>query len=114
MVRIKRGVTSHKRHKKILEAAKGYRMTRHRLVQVATEAILHAGEYAFAGRRHRKRQMRRLWIMRMNAALHAVSLKYSSFISIMKKKNIIIDRKILATLAGNESFFKALVNEIKK
>lgn len=114
MARIKRGVVSHKRHKRLLEKASGYRMTKNRLISVATEAVLHAGEYAFAGRRHRKRQMRRVWIVRLNAALHSVSLKYSTFMNMLKKQNVIIDRKILSHLAGNESFFKAFVEAIKK
>lgn len=114
MARIKRGVTTHKRHKKILEQAKGYRMTRHRLYKVAKEAVLHAGEYAFAGRKQRKREFRRLWIARINAALSGLNLKYSAFMHQLKVKNIQLDRKILAVLAQDRAFFTRLINKIKE
>jgi len=114
MSRVKRGVTSHQKHKKILELAKGYRMTKNRLYKVAKEAVLHAGEYAFAGRKHRKRQLRRLWITRINAALLPFDLKYSRFIHLLKDKNILLDRKILSLVAQDESFFKRLVAKIKQ
>lgn len=114
MARIKRGVVSHRKHKKLLELAKGYRMTRNRLVKVAQEAVLHAGEYAFAGRKRRKRDMRALWIVRINAALHSMDMKYSLFINLMSKKKVELDRKILASLAQKPALFKELVEEIKK
>ncbi len=114
MARVKRGVETHRRHKKVLELAKGYRMTRSKLYKVAKEAVLHAGEYAFAGRRHRKRQMRRLWIARINAASRELGIKYSDLISLLKKKNIEIDRKILSTIAQEPKLFSNLISEIKK
>lgn len=114
MSRIKRGVISHSKHKKTLGLAKGYRMTKNRLIKVASEAVLHAGEYAFAGRKQRKRQFRRLWILRLNAALRALDLKYSQFINILKKKQIILDRKILAHLALDEKIFAKLVKAIQE
>ncbi len=114
MARIKRGVTSLKRHKKLLELAKGYRMSRHRLVKVAQEAVLHAGEYAFGGRKRRKRQFRRMWIVRMNAGLREMGIKYSAFISMLKKQNILIDRKIFSFMAQEPKLFKTVVENIKK
>ena len=114
MARVKRGVTTHKRHKKLLELAKGYRMTRHRLYKVAKEAVLHAGEYAFAGRKHRKRDIRRLWIARINAALSSFGIKYSVFMHELKVKQILLDRKILAHLAQDKVNFERLVNKIKE
>lgn len=114
MTRVKRGLTSHQKHKKVLNLAKGYRMTKHRLYKVANEAVLHAGEYAFAGRKHRKRQIRRLWITRINAALKLSELKYSTFIHLLKTKKITLDRKILALVAQDQPFFKRLLAKIKQ
>lgn len=114
MARIKRGVVSHGKHKKLLELAKGYRMTRNRLIKVASEAVLHAGEYAFQGRKQRKREMRSLWIVRINAALNKLGMKYSAFIHTMKEKKVEVDRKILSVLAQNEKTFGAFVKELKK
>jgi len=87
------------RHKKVLKLAKGYRMTRHRLYKVAHEAVTHASQYAFAGRKLRKRDLRRTWIIRLNAALRNLGLTYSKFIPVYKKSGLQIDRKILADLA---------------
>ncbi len=101
-MRVKRGVTSRAKHKKLFEANKGYRMTKRRLVRVAKEAYLHAGEYAFAGRKNKKRDFRATWISRIS---HAVSLKgtsYSKFMNNLKKANIAIDRKIMAHLIVNK------------
>lgn len=101
-MRVKRGVTSHAKHKKLFEANKGYRMTKRRLVRVAKEALLHAGEYAFAGRRNKKRDFRALWITRISHAVESKGMSYSTFIHAMKKGNIIIDRKIMAYLIVNK------------
>lgn len=90
------------RHKKLLKLASGYRMTKNRLYKVAKEAVLHAGQYAFAGRHLRRRDMRSVWIMRINAALKGLGISYSKFIDATKKKDIQIDRKILAELAVNQ------------
>jgi large subunit ribosomal protein L20 len=87
------------RHNKVLKLAKGYRMTRRKLYKVAHEAVVHAGQYAFAGRHLRKRDMRRTWIIRINAALEGMGISYSKFIPALKKSNIEIDRKILSDLA---------------
>ncbi len=99
MARVKRGLSSHAKHKKLLGRAKGYMMTRRRLVRKAKEAVLHAGQYAYAGRKDRKGQMRRDWILHINQALRAHDLKYSIFIAKLKAAKIELDRKILAQLA---------------
>jgi large subunit ribosomal protein L20 len=87
------------RHNKILKMAKGYRMTRNRLYKVAKEAVVHAGAYAFAGRHLRRRDLRSLWIVRLNAALRPLGVKYSQFIPALKKANIELDRKVLSEMA---------------
>jgi len=101
MSRVKTGTTRHKKHKKILKLTKGYRGANSRLIKRATEAVLHAGQYAYIGRKLRKRDMRKLWIMRINAAVRKVdnSLKYSTFINQLKKSSIALDRKTLSDLA---------------
>lgn len=101
-MRVKTGFIRRRKHKKILASTKGYRMTKSRLIHVATEASLHAGQYAFHGRKRRKRDLRSLWITRINAALNGEKLSYSRFIKALKDKNIILDRKILAELAVND------------
>jgi len=112
-MRVKRGFTRRRAHKKVLARTKGFRMTRHRLYKVAREADLHAGQYAYVGRKKRKRDMRRLWITRINAALKEFGISYSKFINLLKKAKIEVDRKILAELAVSEPFvFKAIVNKI--
>lgn len=87
------------RHKKILEAAKGFRDARRKRYKVAKEAVLHAGQYAYIGRKLRKRDIRSLWITRLNAAAREQGLSYSRFISGLKKANIELDRKILSDIA---------------
>jgi len=101
MARVKTGKTRRTRHKKVLKATSGYRMTRSKLYKVAHEAKLHAGEYAFAGRKQKKRNFRQLWIKRLNAALQTQETKtsYSKFINKAKKKNIILNRKTLSEIA---------------
>jgi|SRR3989344_6588547 len=102
------------RHNKLLTQAKGYRMTKHRLYKVAKEAVTHAGQYAFAGRRLRRRQLRQTWIVRLNAGLRTLGITYSKFISAMKKARIELDRKILADLAVRQpQVFKQIVDRIK-
>jgi large subunit ribosomal protein L20 len=116
-MRVKTGPTRRRRHKKVLKRTKGMRMTKGRLYKVSKEADLHAGQYAYIGRRLRKRDMRRLWIQRINAALEAFNqdLKYSQFINLLKKSNIELDRKILSDLAVNEpDTFRAIINSVKK
>ncbi|AKM79185.1 MAG: Ribosomal protein L20, bacterial-type [Candidatus Beckwithbacteria bacterium GW2011_GWB1_47_15] len=114
-MRVKTGTVRRARHKKILKQTKGYRMTRSRLYKVAKEATLHAGQYAYHGRKLRKRDFRRLWIQRINAALTDSDLSYSRFISGLKKAKIDLNRKILAELAVSDpDTFKAVVDKVKK
>ncbi len=114
MARVKRGVTSHAKHKKLHELTKGYRGGRSKLVREAKSALLHAGEYAFAGRKLRKRDMRRLWIVQLGNAVRAEGLSYSKFINQLKTKDIKLDRKILAELAVNHpDDFKQILEQIK-
>ncbi len=115
MTRIKGGVTTRRKHKKVLKLAKGYWMSRSKQIKKAAEAVLHAGEYAFAGRRLKKRQFRRLWITRMNASLRMMGFKYSTFINQLKKKHIELDRKILAQMAVEyPNTFKNVVEKTMK
>ena len=114
MTRVKTGFTRKRRHKKVLERTKGFRMTKGRLFKVSKEADLHASQYAFIGRRLRKRDMRRLWITRINAALKALDVPYSKFIHGLKEAKIEIDRKILADLVlSDPETFKKIVEKIK-
>jgi len=99
MARVKRGTTKRQAHKKVLKLVKGYRMKRSKVMSVAYEAMHHAGQYAFNGRRKKKGQMREIWIKRINAALDLKDLSYSKFINGLSQKNIVIDRKILADIA---------------
>ncbi|MDQ3098451.1 MAG: 50S ribosomal protein L20 [bacterium] len=98
MSRVKRGVTSRARHNRLLKRVEGYRMTNNRLIQRAREADLHAGQYAYHGRKLRKRDMRSLWIARISGALRLEGLKYSTFMAALKKKEITLDRKMLSTM----------------
>ncbi len=99
MPRVKGGPKGPAKHKKILKATKGYRGTRSKLFRPAQEAYLHAGEYAFAGRKLRKRDFRTLWIQKINAALKPFDISYSRFIKKLKDSNIELDRKSLADVA---------------
>lgn len=113
-MRVKTGPYRHRRHKKLLTQAKGFRMTRHRLVRSASQAVLHAGEYAFAGRKLRKRDFRRLWITRINGALSEFDLSYSKFMAGLKRANIELDRKILSNLAASDpQTFQSIVEKVK-
>jgi large subunit ribosomal protein L20 len=99
MVRVKGGIQTKQNHKKVLKLAKGYRMSRHKQIKKANEAVIHANQYAFNGRKLKKRNFRTLWILRINAILKEKGLKYNLFINSLKTKNIILDRKILAKIA---------------
>jgi large subunit ribosomal protein L20 len=103
MARVKRGVTAHKRHKRLLKAAEGRKGAKSRLIKPAREALLHALAYATRDRKQRKRQMRELWIMRINAAARQNGLTYGKFMSGLKRADIDLDRKILADLAVRDS-----------
>lgn len=98
-MRVKTGFVRRRQHKKILKLAKGFWMSRHKLFKKANEAVLHAGVYAFHGRKKRKRDFRRLWTIRINAALRQQGHTYSRFIRALKEQKIELDRKILADLA---------------
>ena len=114
MPRVKRGVTGHARHKKVLKAAKGYRGARRNIYRVAKQAVIKAGQYAYRDRKQRKRQFRALWIARINAGAREYDLSYSLFINGLKKAGIEIDRKILAELAVfNKDAFALLVDKAK-
>lgn len=99
MTRVKRGVIAHKRHKKILAAAKGFRGRRGNVFRVAKQAVMKAGLYAYRDRKWKKREFRKLWIIRINAACRSFGIQYSKFINGLDKANIEIDRKVLANLA---------------
>ena len=103
MARVKRGVTSHRRHKRLMQDAEGRKGTKSRLVKPAREALLHAMAYATRDRKQRKRQMRELWIVRINAAARQNGLTYGALISGLKRADIEIDRKILADLAVRDA-----------
>ena len=114
MARVKRGVTAHARHKKVLKAAKGYYGARSRVYRVAVQAVTKAGQYAYRDRRQKKRQFRQLWIVRINAAARVNGLSYSKFVCGLKKASIELDRKILANIAVNDKpTFAVLVEKAK-
>ena len=114
MPRVKRGVTAHRRHKKILKQAKGYYSARSRVFRVAKQAVIKAGQYAYRDRRQRKRQFRALWIARINAEARVNGLSYSRFIHGLKVASIEIDRKVLADLAVFEKGAFAKLAEVAK
>ena len=114
MSRVKRGVTAHARHKKILDRAKGYRGRRSTVYRIAKEAVMKAGQYQYRDRRQRKRQFRSLWIARINAGARELGLKYSTMMNGLKKAEIEVDRKVLADLAVfDKPAFAALANQAK-
>jgi large subunit ribosomal protein L20 len=114
MPRVKRGVTSHNRHKKVLKQAKGYYGARSRVYRVAKQAVTKAGQYAYRDRKTRKRMFRSLWIQRINAAARENGLSYSRMIDGLKKANVEIDRRVLADLAVlDKAAFTALAEKAK-
>ena len=114
MARVKRGVASKKRHKKVLKQAKGYYGNKSRSFRAANEQVMRSGNYAFRDRRARKGEMRRLWIQRINAACRANDMTYSRFIAGLNAAGIEVDRKILADLAvTDEASFAKLVESAK-
>lgn len=115
MARVKRGVAARKRHKKILKQAKGYFGSKHTLFKTAKQAVMKSMAYSFIGRKRRKRDFRKLWIARINAACRQNDLSYSKFMHGLKVANIDINRKVLAELAvSNPSNFKELVELAKQ
>ena len=114
MPRIKRGVTSRRRHKKILDRAKGYYGARSRVYRVAKQSVIKAGQYAYRDRRQRKRQFRALWITRINAASRANGLSYSRLIAGLRRAAIGLDRRVLADLAVHDkSAFATIVEKAR-
>ena len=114
-MRIKRGVNAVKKRRAILKAAKGYRGAKSKLYRVAREAVMKSGQYAYVGRKLKKRDMRSLWIIRINAACRENAISYSSFINGLKKANIELNRKVLAEIAATDkNAFASLVASAKK
>ena len=114
MSRVKRGVTSHARHRKVLKQAKGYYGRRKNTIRVAKQAVEKANQYAFRDRKRRKRTFRALWIQRLNAAVRPFGLNYSKFIDGLAKAGITVDRKVLSDLAIHEpAAFQAIVEKAK-
>jgi len=111
MPRVKRGVTAHRRHKKILKKAKGYYGARSRVFRVAKQAVTKAGQYAYRDRRQRKRQFRALWLTRIHAPSRANGLTYSRLINGLKRADVALDRRVLADLAVHDKEAFAAVVE---
>lgn len=114
MPRVKRGVIARARHKKVLNAAKGYRGRRKNVYRVAKQAVMKAGQYQYRDRRQKKRQFRTLWIARINAGARELGLTYSRFINGLKKASVEVDRKVLADLAVFDKAAFAKFVEIAK
>ena len=114
MPRVKRGVTARARHKKVLAKSKGFRGRRGNVYRVAKEAVMKAGQYAYRDRRTRKRDIRALWITRINAAVRELGMSYSAFMAGLKKAKIEIDRKVLADLAVlDKPAFAKIAGQVK-
>ena len=114
MARVKRGVTSHAKHKKVLKAAKGYYGRRKNTIRIAKQAVEKAGQYAFRDRKRKKRTFRALWIQRLNAAVRPFGLSYSRFIDGLAKAGLLVDRKVLSDLAIHEpTVFESIVERAK-
>ncbi len=114
MTRVKRGTSAHKRRKNVLKETKGFKWGRKSKYRLAKEATLHAGTHSFNDRKNKKGDFRKLWQIQINAAVRKNNLSYSKFINLLKKNNIELDRKILATLANNnKELFKKILKEIK-
>jgi large subunit ribosomal protein L20 len=113
-MRVKRGVAAHKKHKKVLKSTKGYLGSNHKLIKRAREAMWHAGDYAHAHRRRKGGDFRVMWISRINAALTPFGIRYSEFIAKLDKKNIKLNRKVIALMALDKpEVFAKIVNEIQ-
>ncbi len=115
MARVKRGVTARRRHKKIIKLAKGYYNARRKVFRVAKQAVTKAQQYAYIGRKQKKRQFRSLWIVRINAAARVHGLSYSRFMNGLLKANITLDRKALADIAIHDpAAFGAIAEQAKR
>jgi large subunit ribosomal protein L20 len=114
MARVKRGVTAHAKHKKVLKAAKGYYGRRKNTIRIAKQAVERAAQYAYRDRKRKKRTFRALWIQRLNAAVRPFGLTYSRFIDGLGKAGVTVDRKVLSDLAIREpAAFEAIVGQAK-
>ena len=114
MARVKRGVRAHARHKKVLDLAKGYYGARRKVFRVAKQAVTKAAQYAYIGRKQRKRQFRSLWIVRINAAARMYGMSYSRFMNGLLKANVTLDRKALADIAIHDpAAFGAIAEQAK-
>ena len=114
MARVKRGVAAHHRHKRLLKAAEGRKGTRSKLVKPAREALLHAMAYSYVGRKQRKRQMRNLWVVRLNAAARQNGTTYAKLISGLKAAGVALDRKVLADIAVRDAATFARIAEVAR
>jgi large subunit ribosomal protein L20 len=115
MARVKRGVTARRRHKKVLKLAKGYFNARRKVFRVAKQAVTKAAQYAYIGRKQRKRQFRALWIVRINAGARMFGLSYSRFMNGLKKAEITLDRKVLSDIAVHDiAAFSKLAEQAKR
>ena len=114
MARVKRGVTAHRRHKRLLKQAEGRRGTRSRLIRPAREALMHALAYAYAGRKERKRQLRALWIVRLNAAARQNGLTYGNLIAGLRRAGVTLDRKVLADIAVRDAATFARIVDVAR
>ncbi|OGT45271.1 MAG: 50S ribosomal protein L20 [Gammaproteobacteria bacterium RIFCSPHIGHO2_12_FULL_41_20] len=114
MSRVKRGVTAHARHKKLLNKAKGYYGARSRVYRTAKQAVIKAAQYAYRDRHQKKREFRALWIVRINAAAREHGLTYSVLMNALKKAEVAVDRKMLADIAVHDKVaFSAIVEQVK-
>ena len=113
MARVTRGVTSHAKHKKVLKQAKGFYGRRKNTIRTAKAAVDRAGQYAYRDRRNKKRSFRALWIQRINAAARLEGFTYSQFIHGLDKAGIVLDRKVLSTIAADEASFKAIADKVR-
>jgi large subunit ribosomal protein L20 len=114
MARVKGALMTRKRRKKVLKLAKGYFGSKHRLFKTAKQAVMKSGNYAYIGRKQRKRDFRRLWITRISAAARAEGMNYSTFMNGLKKANIVLNRKMLSEIAiADPAAFTALVEKAK-
>lgn len=114
MVRVKKGIAAHRRRKNLLEGVKGFRWGRKSKYKAAKEALMHAWKYAYRDRRNKKREFRKMWQIKINSSARKEGLSYSRFIDGLKKKNIELDRKVLADLVeNNPDIFKKVVEEVK-
>lgn len=115
MVRVKRGITAHKRRKRLLKLVKGFHWSRKSKYRLAKEGLFHALKYAYRDRRNKKRDFRQLWQIRINAAVKSLGLSYSKFIYLLKKKKIGLDRKVLSNLAKDHpKIFAKIAEKVKE